>query len=277
MTAVRVRWWLGMGLALMLASAPTATRAQHPPNPDAPAARPSAANQGADARRAGWQYMSPALQALQRDEAQNPAQLWVAEGQSLWRRVPASGQACAACHAEGSQRGMAAHHPAWDAVRGRPITLGGRIDQCRQRHQGEAAQGEEGDAVLALGAYLAHAARGAPLAPSTEPGMGRWVQQGGQLWQQRLGQLNLACTHCHDRHAGQRLGGAAIAQAHPTGYPSYRLEWQTLGSLQRRLRGCLVGVRAEPFAADADEWLALQAYLAKRASGMVLEGPSVRP
>ena len=39
-------------------------------------------------------------------------------------------------------------------------------------------------------------------------------------------------------------GDAVIPQAHPTGYPIYRLEWQGLGSLQRRLRNCLVGMRA---------------------------------
>lgn len=39
-----------------------------------------------------------------------------------------------------------------------------------------------------------------------------------------------------------------IPQAHPTGYPIYRLEWQSMGSLQRRLRNCMTGVRAEPYA-----------------------------
>ena len=83
--------------------------------------------------------------------------------------------------------------------------------------------------------------------------------------------------HCHDQRAGQRLGGAVIPQGHATGYPSYRLEWQGLGSLQRRLRGCVVGVRAEPWAADAPEWLALEAWLAQRAAGMAVETPAVRP
>jgi sulfur-oxidizing protein SoxA len=84
-------------------------------------------------------------------------------------------------------------------------------------------------------------------------------------------------VHCHDQRAGQRLGGAPIPQAHPTGYPLYRLEWQTLGSLQRRLRGCLVGVRAEAWAPQADEWLALESYLARRADGMAHEGAALRP
>jgi sulfur-oxidizing protein SoxA len=68
-----------------------------------------------------------------------------------------------------------------------------------------------------------------------------------------------------------------IPQGHPTGYPIYRLEWQGMGSLQRRLRGCLTGVRAEPFAADSDEFTALELFLMQRAAGLPVETPAVRP
>ena len=40
---------------------------------------------------------------------------------------------------------------------------------------------------------------------------------------------------------------------------------------------CVVGVRAEPFAPGADEWLALEVHMMQRAAGMPLEGVSVRP
>ena len=49
---------------------------------------------------------------------------------------------------------------------------------------------------------------------------------------QRQGQLNLSCANCHDDNWDKKLAGSAITQAHPTGYPIYRLEWQTLGSLR---------------------------------------------
>ena len=68
-----------------------------------------------------------------------------------------------------------------------------------------------------------------------------------------------------------------IPQGHPTGYPVYRLEWQSLGSLQRRLRGCMTGVRAEPFAYGADELVALELFLMERAAGMTVETPAVPP
>ncbi len=50
-----------------------------------------------------------------------------------------------------------------------------------------------------------------------------------------------------------------------------------MGSLTRRLRNCMAGVRAEPFAAGAPEWVELELYLAQRARGMPIETPAVRP
>lgn len=64
---------------------------------------------------------------------------------------------------------------------------------------------------------------------------------------------------------------------HPTGHPLYRLEWQALGSLQRRLRGCMTGVRAEPFAYAASEYIAIELFLMNRGAGLAMETSAVRP
>jgi sulfur-oxidizing protein SoxA len=92
-----------------------------------------------------------------------------------------------------------------------------------------------------------------------------------------MGQLDFSCAQCHDAQAGHRLAGSTIPQAHPTGYPIYRLEWQGLGSLQRRLRNCMSGVRAQPFDYGSEEFTALELYLMQRATGMTIETPAVRP
>ena len=55
------------------------------------------------------------------------------------------------------------------------------------------------------------------------------------------------------------------------------LEWQGLGSLQRRLRNRMIGVRAEPYEYGAPEAIALELYLMVRARGMPIETPGVRP
>jgi sulfur-oxidizing protein SoxA len=116
-----------------------------------------------------------------------------------------------------------------------------------------------------------------PLAPPADGRLQSTRALGEALYRQRRGQLDLSCAQCHDDNAGQRLAGSTIPQAHPTAYPLYRLEWQALGSLQRRLRGCMTGVRAEPFDYGAAELIAIEAWLAERAAGMAVETPGVRP
>jgi sulfur-oxidizing protein SoxA len=116
-----------------------------------------------------------------------------------------------------------------------------------------------------------------PIAPDPDPRLQPFRARGAQLYAQRIGQLDLSCAQCHDQLAGRKLAGSVIPQGHPTGYPLYRLEWQGLGSLQRRVRGCMTGVRAEPFAAGSVDYVELELHLAWRAMGMALETPAVRP
>jgi L-cysteine S-thiosulfotransferase len=225
----------------------------------------------ADGRRSGFDFMSPATQAMQKDDTQNPAFLWLQQG----RQAFDSG--CARCHGMADMRGVAARYPAWDAATRKPVTLSGRINACQVQHVKAAPLAPESDALLSLEMVVAHASRGLPIAPPADVRLAAARSLGARLYTQRFGQLSLSCAQCHDEHAGGRLGGSAIPQAHPGAYPIYRLEWQGVGSLQRRLRACMSGVRAEPFAHDSDELTALELHLMQRAAGLPVETPGVRP
>ena len=221
--------------------------------------------------RSGYEDMSPASQALQRDDTQNPAWLWVADGE---RRFSSD---CAGCHDAGRMKGVAARYPAFDALLKRPLALAGRINQCRVRHLKQPPLERESDELLALEAYVGMQSRGMPIAPDADARLQPFLTAGQRLFEQRMGQLDFSCAQCHDQHAGGRLAGAVIPQGHATGYPIYRLEWQGLGSLQRRLRNCMTGVRAEPYAAFSEESTVLELYLMQRGAGLPLETPGVRP
>ncbi|MBC5783672.1 sulfur oxidation c-type cytochrome SoxA [Ramlibacter sp. USB13] len=234
-----------------------------------------AAPPAADTRRSGFEDMGASTQAMQRDDAQNPAMLWVQDGEQLWTRGERS---CAACHGDPKgMRGVAARYPAWDATLRRPVDLATRINLCRQRHQQQPALPPEHGDLLALEAFLALQSRGTTIRPDEDARLQTFLARGEAAWRQRIGQLELSCAQCHDERAGGRLGPARIPQGHATGYPLYRLEWQSLGSLGRRIRGCMTGVRAEPFAYGSVEMTELELYLARRAMGMPWEGPAVRP
>jgi len=252
----------------------------------APATIPTSATAPPDAvipvdatRRSGYLDMSAATQAMQRDDAANPGMLAVLAGDALWREpAPGARPACGHCHGEPARlRGVATRYPAFDASSGRPISLEGRINACRERHQQAPAWAWESPPLLALAALIGHQSRGLPIAPPADPRLAEHRERGRLRFETRIGQMNLSCADCHDRLAGRSLGGTPIPQGHPTGYPLYRLQWQALGSLQRRLRNCMTGIRAQPHAAGSAELVELELHLFARAAGMVLETPAVRP
>lgn len=233
----------------------------------------------ADPRKSGAEFMGESTRAMQRDDAQNPAMLWVGDGEALWKASAGGGKACISCHGEAgkSMRGVAARYPAFDSASELPINLAQRINRCREAKQHLPPLRVESRELLALESYVALQSRGMPVNPPRDARLKAPTARGHQLYVQRIGQLNFSCAQCHDSNAGRRLGGSTIPQGHASAYPIYRLEWQDMGSLQRRLRNCMSGVRAEVPPYGAQELVELELYLAARAKGMAMEAPGVRP
>ncbi|MBR1090143.1 sulfur oxidation c-type cytochrome SoxA [Bradyrhizobium manausense] len=259
-----MNFWRAIVLAALAATAPRLFAGEIPP----------------DARRSGYSFMSPGTRAMQDDDSSNPGMLFVLDGEALWtKKAGSANKACADCHgdARSSMKGVAARYPAFDKALARPVTLDQRINLCRANHQQAAPLPYESRDILALSAFVAHQSRGVAITAGDDPQLNSFVEQGRRLFMQREGQLNLACTNCHDDNFDKRLAGSPITQAQPTGYPIYRLEWQTLGSLERRLRSCMTGVRAQAYEYGAPELVALELYLMSRARGMLMETPAVRP
>jgi sulfur-oxidizing protein SoxA len=233
-----------------------------------------------DQRRSGFSFMTSDTQAMQNDDTANPGMLGVLDGEALWKaKAGAAGKACADCHgdARASMKGVAARYPAFDRGLGRPVDLEQRINLCRTQNQQATPLAYESRDLLALTAFVAEQSRGIAIETGADPQLAPFIAKGRERFMLRQGQLNLACTNCHDDNWDKRLAGSAITQAHPTGYPLYRLEWQSLGSLQRRLRSCIGGVRAQAFEYGAPELVELELYLMSRARGMPIETPAVRP
>ena len=229
--------------------------------------------------KSGIEFASEDVRKLQADDFANPGMLWVARGEKLWGEAAGrSGKSCASCHqdARASMRGVAARYPQVDPGAARLVDLEGRINLCRERNQQGSALRRESDELLALTAYVAHHSRGLPVAVTIDLQNRRNFERGRELYFTRSGQMNLACTHCHDRNWGRHLLADTITQGHSNAYPAYRLEWQSVGSLQRRIRACYYGLRAEMPPYGAQELLDLELYLAWRGGGLPIETPGVR-
>jgi sulfur-oxidizing protein SoxA len=244
-------------------------------------------------------FLPPGLKALNSDASSNPVSLWLDRGALAWVDDK-SGPSCASCHGQvASLRPAVVSFPRLAADGKRLINLEDQIQACRTRasqaadkanrqsntehSSGSPTGNAENEEVLALSALLHQAAQGlvwdvkATTAKAAETAA--WqahLQQGASLYVQRIGRMNLACLHCHDHNIGKQLRADVISPGHPTGFPVYRMSWQELGSVERRLRACFSGVQAQ-MPPPGDPLLRdLELYLKVRASGMPLEGPSIR-
>jgi L-cysteine S-thiosulfotransferase len=164
-----------------------------------------------DGRRSGYSYLGEETRALQDDAFANPGMLWVERGETLWS-TPAgrAGRSCADCHGDagGSMMGVRAHYPVFDPALGKPVNLEQGINQCRSERMQAAPWPWESEELLAMSAFVGFQSRGMPVAIEIEGPVAPHFERGRALWFQRRGQLDLACSQCHDDLAGRHLYGA---------------------------------------------------------------------
>nr|WP_255532141.1 sulfur oxidation c-type cytochrome SoxA [Polynucleobacter parvulilacunae] len=236
------------------------------------------ANSTPPSQQSSYELMSAENKAMQDDPLLNPAMFWVGDGEALWQQnLGSQNKSCSTCHgdAKKSMRGVATQFPM--VIKGKLQTLEGQINQCRVGAQSAPALAYESKDLLALTAFISYQSKGMPITVSENSANAPFMKKGRQIFNERMGQLNLSCAQCHEDRAGLKLGGSPIPQGHPNAYPIYRLEWQTLGSVQRRLRNCMSGVRAQQFEYGSPEMAQLELFLMSRAKGLPLESPGVRP
>ncbi len=232
-----------------------------------------------DGRKSGYLFMESATRMLQDDDFLNPAMFAVDTGRMLWSQPDgAAGQSCADCHgaAEDSMRGVAARYPLHDAELGQLVNIESRINDCRTRRMEAPALPHEGAALLGLSAYVGLQSRGMPMEVEIDGPAAPYFEAGREYFHARRGQLDLACSHCHDDLVGQRLRGDVVSQGQINGFPIYRLMWDAVASRHRMFEWCNTSLRAEPNALGSDVYLALELYLAWRGRGLAVETPAVR-
>ncbi len=247
-----------------------------------PASAQTAAQPGAwpdNTRLSGNAFLPPGLLDLQNETGTSPVTLWLDKGKALWTDR-SGGQSCEGCHgAAESLKNAAAKFPRLAADGQRLINLEDQVLACSARTGRTSARAEDDD-VLSLSAGLHNAAKGQLIdvqAPSANAA--QWqthLGQGAQLFSRRIGRMNLACVHCHEQNVGRQMRAEVISPGHPTGFPIYRMSWQRMGSIERRLRACYSGVQAVLPPQGAVELRQLELYLKVRANGMPVDGPSIR-
>lgn len=222
----------------------------------------------------GYVFQSADTQSLQDDDFSNPAFLLLERGEHLFTEGVRS---CQSCHGDiESLRGVSTRYPAFEPRLNHLVNLEQRINLCQIEHQQQRPWRYESERLLALTLAVAHQSRGMPFSASINGPARPYFDQAREYYYQRRGQLNLSCAHCHEQNYGRMLRGDRLSQGHSNGYPIYRLTWQGVGSLHRRLRFCNEGVRANVLPYGDERYVALELFLAWRSQNLLIETPAVR-
>jgi len=226
----------------------------------------------------------------------NPAELFEAKGESLWKRPRgprnASLEQCDLGKGPGEVKGAFVELPRWFPDTGKVQDLESRLLTCMQALQGlDAAEiaktpfgrGEQAN-MEALVAWIAAESRGMrfnlPLAHTEEKKM---YELGKRAFFYRGGSHDFSCASCHGepgkrirlqdlpeltKNPGDGVGFAA--------WPAYRVSSGELWSMQRRLNDCYRQQRFPYPGYASDVTIALASYMGVNAKGAQSIAPSIK-
>ena len=223
----------------------------------------------------GWRFRAPETQALEMDDFDNPAFVFVEQAEEIWATEDGSqGKACASCHAIEDFAGLRATLPRVED--GKLVTLEDLINKSRVEHMGAEPWKWSSGSMTAMTALIGLQSRGMPMNVSIDGDAAAHWEAGKELYYQRVGQLDMACSNCHEDNYGVMIRADHLSQGQINGFPTYRLKNAKLNSIHGRFKGCMKNIRATPYAEGSEEFKALELYIASRGQGLSVETPSVR-
>lgn len=230
-------------------------------------------------RRSGYTYMTDETRAVQDDDFENPGMLWVENGMGLWStKMGTEGKSCSSCHADAAKdmKGVSPSYPVFNKKLGKMEGLEAMVNRHLVEKMGAKAVKFDSKTMLSLVSYIGNLSSGMPVNVKVDGPAAPFFKKGKAFYYQRRGQLDLACSHCHEDNPGKLIRANMLSEGQVNGFPTYRLKWQKPGSVHRRFRGCNKNVRAKPYKTGSPEYTNLELYVKWRGRGLPTEIPAVR-
>ena len=227
----------------------------------------------------------------------NPAELWEARGEDLWKqkRGPrnVSLERCDLGKGAGAVKGAYAELPKYFADADRVMDLETRLVHCMVTLQGftpaEATKlpfgsGSNRSDFESLGAWITAESKGVPMNVTlSHPKEKAAYALGEKMFFFRGGPHDFACATCH-AETGKRirlqdlpnLTEKAGAQLAYTTWPAYRVSQGELRTFQWRLNDCFRQQRFPELKFTSEASVALTTFLARNANGAAFNAPAIK-
>lgn len=227
----------------------------------------------------------------------NPAELWEARGEDMWKkpRGPklATMEKCDLGLGAGVVKGVYTVLPKYFADADKVMDLESRLVHCMVTLQGFAPEQAKKDPfggpnkkadMEALVAYVTSQSRGMKMnVAGTHPKEREFYALGQKIFFHRGGPHDFSCANCHAADKQRirlqdlpNLLKLEAAQRAYTTWPAYRVSQGELRSFQWRLFDCFRQQRFPELEFTSDASVALTMFLAKNANGGTMDAPAIK-
>lgn len=214
-----------------------------------------------------------------------PTEEFVEKGEALYEKPFANGKSFKDCFPEPSVAGSM--YPYFDEAKKDVQTLTVAINECLVAN-GEKPWKTTKGPITHLEAFFAQSAQDDEKIidvkiESAEAAAA--YERGKEYYYTQRGYLKLNCAECHVQGAGQRVRNESLSPflGQVTHFPVYRLKWAAgdknndgLGTLERRMSGCIKDQGQVPPKNDSKEMKELLFFMAYMSNGMKIDGPDIR-
>jgi len=175
---------------------------------------------------------------------------------------------------------ISGEYPKFDDKKGVVVPLTAAINNCLKANGQKPWKKTKGK-IAKVEAYFASAAKEkgkkVHIVINSKAAAAAYEHGKKEYYAQR-GYLKLSCATCHVQGAGQRVRNEYLSPlyGHVTHFPVYRLKWQGLGTLERRLKGCEKNQGETPHKPGSKWQNDMLYFMSYMSNGMPVDGPDIR-
>jgi len=204
----------------------------------------------------------------------------VEKGEELWFKEDRKGNSIAKCFDNKPE--SYAKYPYYDNDRKQVVTITQAINECITEKMGKRRAWKTSKGKMAdVQAYMAFKTKEAGLKVNVKINSkeaAEAYERGKEYFYTQRGYLKLNCAECHVQGSGKRVRNEKLSPTlgSVTHFPVYRLKWSGLGTLERRMGGCIKDQGQVPPKATSDEMKELLFFMSYMSNELNFNGPDIR-
>lgn len=170
------------------------------------------------------------------------------------------------------------NYPYFDEKKQEVVSFTGAINECLV-NAGEKAWNEKKGEMAIFQAYIASQTKDAEKKVDIKIlSAAAAYERGKEYYYTQKGYLKFSCATCHIQGAGKRVRNESLSPlpGQTTHFPVYRLKWGNLGTLERRMEGCIKDQGQVAPKTDSKEMKELLYFMAYMSNEMSIDGPDIR-